>query len=157
MNERVVEILAYIMTEMGVSQSQPDKLEIISRDLLQRGYSQHEISFAFSWLFERYNGESEELMQNTGATLTGSFRVLHEAERMVIAREAFGYLLQLKQLRLLNDIQIEFVIERAMMSGMHSVSLADIKALAAAALFNSESASANANPFSFLDDNKTIH
>ncbi len=157
MNERVVEILAYIMTEMGGNQSQPDKLEIISRDLLQRGYSQHEISFAFSWLFERYNGESEELMQNTGATLTASFRVLHEAERMVIAREAYGYLLQLKQLRLLNDIQIEFVIERAMMSGLHRVSEAEVKTLAAAALFNSESASANANPFFFLDETKTIH
>lgn len=157
MNERVVEILAYIMTEMGVSQSQPDKLEIISRDLLQRGYSQHEISFAFSWLFERYNGESEALMANTGSTMPGSFRVLHEAERMVLTREAYGYLLQLKQLRLLNDVQIEFVIERAMMSGMHSVSIAEVKALAAAALFNPETTPANTNPFFFLDDNKTIH
>ncbi len=157
MNERVVEILAYIMTEMGGNQSQPDKLEVISRDLLQRGYTQHEISFAFSWLFERYNGETEELMRNTGVTLASSFRILHEAERMVIAREAFGYLLQLKQLRLLNDVQIEFVIERAMMSGLHRVSEAEIKALVAAVLFSPDGASASTNPFFFLDENKVIH
>lgn len=157
MNERVVEILAYIMTEMGGPQAQPDKLEVISHDLLQRGYSQHEISFAFSWLYERYNDESEELQRNTGATLAASFRVLHEAERMVLAREAYGYLLQLKQLRLLNDVQIEFVIERAMMTGMARVTETEIKALAAAVLFNPEDVSANAGAFFFLDQNKVIH
>lgn len=155
MNERVVEILVYIMTEMDGKQSQPDRLEVISRDLLHRGYTQNEISFAFSWLFERYEGETEELQRNNGATLAASFRVLHEAERMIIAREAYGYLLQLKQLRLLNDVQIEFVIERAMMSGLSRVNEAEVKALAAAVLFNPESA--NAGSFFFLEENKTIH
>ncbi len=155
MNERVVEILVYIMTEMDGMQSQPGKLEVISRDLLQKGYPQHEISFAFSWLFERYNGETEELQRNSGATLAASFRVLHQAERMIIAREAFGYLLQLKQLRLLNDIQIEYVIERAMMSGLHRVNEVEVKALVAAVLFSPEGASEGA--FFFHEENKTIH
>ncbi len=155
MNERVVEILVYIMTEMNGMNSQSDKLEVISRDLLQRGYSQHEISFAFSWLFERYNGETEELQRNTGASQAAAFRVLHEAERIIIAREAYGYLLQLKQLRLLNDMQIEFVIERAMMAGLSRINEAEIKALVAAVLFSPEGASEGA--FFFHEENKTIH
>jgi len=137
MNDRVVEILVYIMTEIRGQKSDPDKLELISRDLLQRGYSQHEISFAFSWLFERYRGESEEVFGISPAS-RGSFRVLHELEKAVITPEAYGYLLQLKQLRLVSDAELENIIERAMMAGVVHVSEVDIKALAAAVLFSPE-------------------
>lgn len=137
MNERVVEILAYIMTEIRGQKSNPDKLALISRDLLQRGYSQHEISFAFSWLFERYRGETEEVFSISPAA-SGSFRVLHELERAVIAPEAYGYLLQLKQLRLVTDVEIENIIERAMMAGAARVTTAEVKALVASTLFSPE-------------------
>jgi uncharacterized protein Smg (DUF494 family) len=137
MNDRVVEILTYIMTEIRGQKSNPDKLELISRDLLQRGYSQHEISFAFTWLFERYRGESEEVFSISPAS-RGSFRVLHELEKAVIAPEAFGYLLQLKQLRLVTDVDIENIIERAMLAGVARIAAEDIKALVASVLFSPE-------------------
>jgi uncharacterized protein Smg (DUF494 family) len=137
MNDRVVEILAYIMTEIRGQKSNPDKLELISRDLLQRGYSQHEISFAFSWLFERYRGESEEVFSISPAS-SGSFRVLHEMEKAVIAPEAHGYLLQLKQLQLVTDVDIENILERAMMAGVARITVEDTKALVASVLFSPE-------------------
>jgi len=43
MNERVVEILVYIMNEMQGEKAAPNHMELISRDLLQRGYSENEI------------------------------------------------------------------------------------------------------------------
>lgn len=153
MNERVVEILAYIMTEIRGQNSNPDKLELISRDLLSRGYSQHEISFAFSWLFERYRGESEEVF-NISPASRGSFRVLHELEKAVITPEAYGYLLQLKQLRLMNDAEIENVIERAMMAGVAQIAAAEMKALIAAALFHPDDMRDKAF---VLDGNNVIH
>ncbi len=153
MNDRVVEILAYIMTEIRGQKSNPDKLELISRDLLQRGYSQHEISFAFSWLFERYNGESEEVFGISPAS-RNSFRVLHELEKAVIAPEAYGYLLQLKQLRLLNDVEVESIIERAMMAGVARVTMAEVKALVVATLFSPEGMRDKAF---ILEGNSAIH
>ncbi len=153
MNERVVEILAYIMTEIRGQKSNPDKLELISRDLLQRGYSQHEISFAFSWLFERHRGESEEVFSISPAS-RGSFRLLHELEKAVLAPEAYGYLLQLKQLRLVTDVEVENIIERAMMAGVARVTEADIKTLAAATLLNPEGMR---DKTFILDGNGAIH
>ena len=137
MNDRVVEILAYIMTEIRGQKSNPDKLELISRHLVPGGYSQHQICFAFSWLFERYRGESEEVFSISPAS-RGSFRVLHEVEKAVIAPDAHGYLLQLKQLRLVTDVDMENIIERAMMSGVARITAADVKALVASVLSGPE-------------------
>ena len=101
MNERVVEILVYIMSEMRGGKSAPNNLEILSRDLLQRGYTENEISSAFSWLYERQESENEEVVAICGPTLQGAVRVLHDLERVVISPEGYGYLLQLKHLGIL--------------------------------------------------------
>jgi len=155
MNERVVEILVYIMSEFRSNKTNPDHLELISRDLLKRGYTQHEISFAFSWLFERYKGETEELISNTEGGLPGSYRVLHEIEKLVISPEAYGYLLQLRQLNIMNDIEIENVIERAMMVGATHISADEIKALVATMLFSPEGTSDQS--FYLSEGNDVIH
>ncbi|MDZ7268531.1 MAG: DUF494 domain-containing protein [candidate division KSB1 bacterium] len=155
MNERVVEILVYIMSEIRGKKSNPERLELISRDLLQRGYSPSEISFAFSWLFERYSGESEELLYTASTTRPGAVRILHEAERAVLSTEAYGYLLQLKQLRLLSDLELEQVIERALMTGAATITLADIKTLVAGHWFNAEGSHDRA--MVWFEDKPVIH
>jgi uncharacterized protein Smg (DUF494 family) len=138
MNERVVEILVYIMSEIRGGKPIANDLEVISRDLLQRGYTQNEISSAFSWLFDRYQGESEELVRNTGPRLQDSFRVLHDLERIVISPQGYGYLLQLKHLGILSDAELEQIIERAMMLGATRLSETAIKSLVASTLFHLE-------------------
>lgn len=155
MNERVVEILVYIMAEIRGKKSNPERLELISRDLLQHGYTQSEISFAFSWLFERYPSESNELLYTASSTRPGSVRILHEAERAIISTEAYGYLLQLKQLRLLSDLEIEHVIERALMTGVATITLADIKTLVAGHWFNAEGSHDKA--MVWFEDKSVIH
>jgi uncharacterized protein Smg (DUF494 family) len=155
MNERVVEILVYIMNEMQGEKPVQNHLEIISRDLLQRGYTENEISSAFSWLYERYHSENEELVRLVGPTLPGAYRVLHDLERIVISPEGYGYLLQLKHLGILDDADIELVIERAMMLGATRLPAEAIKALVAATLFNLEGASDGA--FFMFEDNAVVH
>jgi len=155
MNERVVEILVYIMSEMRGEKAALDHLEIISRDLQQRGYTENEISSAFSWLYERYQNENEELVRHTGATLQGSFRVLHDFESIAITPEGHGYLLQLKHLGILNDAEVELVIERAMTLGAARLSEEAIKSLVASTLL--DFAGANDGPFFVLEDNAMVH
>lgn len=154
MNERVVEILVYIMNEMRGEKAALNHLEVISRDLQQRGYTENEISSAFSWLYERYQHASEELVRHTGPTLPGSFRVLHDMERIVIAPAGYGYLLQLKHLGILDDAEVEQVIEHAMMIGATRLSEEAIKSIVASTLFNSDN---GGGAFFVLEDSAVVH
>ncbi len=134
MNERVVEILVYIMNQLRSKKGNLNQLELLSRDLLDRGYTENEISSAFSWLMERIESGYEELVRQTAPASSFSFRVLHELEQMIILPEAYGFLLQMKALGLLDDFDVEQVIERAVMLGSSKVDVPAIKAIIASVL-----------------------
>ncbi|KAA3662172.1 MAG: DUF494 family protein [Calditrichaeota bacterium] len=134
MNERVVEILMFIMSQLRGGKKDFDNLDLLSQDLLNRGYSQNEISSAFSWLFDRVDREVEEILRDGESDISQSFRVLHELEEMIISSEAFGYLLQIKQLEILSDFDVELAIEKAMMLGVSQVQIEDMKSIVAAIL-----------------------
>lgn len=136
MNDRIVDILILILSEIRKSDARPAKLELLSKDLLKKGYTETEISSAFSWLLSRFKGDSEEIVQNLGPSLKNSFRILHEIEQSVITAEAYGYLIQLKELELINEMDMEFVLERALMLGTSKVNVSDIKNIVASMLFN---------------------
>ena len=131
MNERVVEILVFIMNQIRGNKANLTKLEVISKDLLNKGYSQNEISSAFSWLFEKIQNNFEEILKNTEASHEYSFRVLHDLETMILSPKAYGYLLQLKELGIFDDIDIEQAIERAMLLGTATVDLEEVKSIVA--------------------------
>lgn len=131
MNERVVEILVFIMNQIRGNKANLSKLELISEDLLNKGYSQNEISSAFSWLFERIRNNFEEILKNTEECHEFSFRILHDLETMIISPEGYGYLLQLKELGIFDDLDIEQAIERAMLLGTGAIDTEEMKAIAA--------------------------
>jgi uncharacterized protein Smg (DUF494 family) len=137
MNDRIIDILILILSEIRKSDARPAKLELLSKDLLKKGYTETEISSAFSWLLSRLKNDTEEIVQNQKA-FNDSFRILHEIEQSVITPEAYGYLVQLRELELINEMDVEFVLERALMLGVSKVHVSDIKNIVAAMLFNPE-------------------
>lgn len=139
MNDRVMEILVYIMTEIRQKKKGLGELSVLSRDLLQRGYTESEINSAFSWLLERMQNGLDEVHDSGESAFHQSTRFLHEIERMVIAPEGYGYLLQLHELGLITHAELENIIERAMMLGSTKVTLEDIKTLVVSMLFGSDS------------------
>lgn len=153
MNERVVEILIYIMSEIRNNRKGSEELELLSKDLIQRGYTENEISSAFSWLLERMQSESEELVKSHGPITKYSFRHLHEIERSIISTEAYGYIVQLKELGIIDQVEVEQIIERAMMLGSQ-VSVEDIKSIVANMLFNPEKF--NDGAFLMFEDHPVI-
>lgn len=155
MNDRVVEILVYIMAEIHGKQTQPEQLELISRDLEKKGYTQLEISSAFSWLFDRFQDSAGEPVGTTTAILPQSFRVLSDSEKLVFSTGAFGYLLQLRRFELINDFELELVIEKAMMLGGTKITDKEIKALVATVLFSPEGL--NERMLLLYDDSEIIH
>jgi len=157
MNERVVEILVYIMSELRNRRKGFDKVEALSDDLIKRGYTESEINAAFSWLFERIESESERVFTEPVTQLRNSFRILHDIEKVVITPKAYGYVLQLRELGLIDQADMEQIIERAMMLGLTTVDESDIKAIAASILFGSDPIQTSILGKFMIDKNSVVH
>lgn len=155
MNERVVEILIYIMSAIRKNTRLSQKLDLLSRSLIQKGYSESEISSAFTWLLDRLNYDSEELIQKQGPALKHSLRHLHEYERSIISTEAYGYIIQLRELNIINEMDVEQILERSMMIGASHVGIEEVKSIVASMLFASEHV-ADSGYFIF-DENPIVH
>jgi len=138
MNERVVEILVYLMSQIREKNGGIEGIDGMSKELLNQGYTENEINTAFSWLFEKIRMDQEEIFGESFNELRNGFRVLHEAEKLVIHPEAQGYLIQLKELGIISQSDMEQIIERAMMLGVSAVSAEDIKSIVVALLFSSD-------------------
>lgn len=150
MYERVVEIILFLVNELRVHKHLHDvDVSILTR----KGYTQSEISTAFAWLFDRISVGQVLLNDKPEAT---SHRVLHDAEKQVIDRDAHGYLLQCHQLGLLGVVEMEMIIEKIMSAGFSSVGIEEIKTFVAALLFGSDDSVGGAARVSF-DGSDTIH
>ena len=156
MNERVVEILIYLMHEIRQKRGSIELMDGISKDLIGKGYTENEINAAFSWLFERFKSDNEDILVNEEADVN-SYRMLSDIERLVVSSEAFGYLIQLRQLRLIEQSEMEQIIERAMMLGVGSIGIEEIKTVVAALFFNSDDSEMFPLGKSMLDPDSMVH
>lgn len=153
MQERIIEIIVYLLEEFQQKQT-ADKYTDLSKELLLRGYTDSEINFAFSWIFNHLQQSSEEQIDFTyGAD---SVRVLHDLEKLVIAPEAYGYLLQLLHLGMIKEMDLEDVIEKALSIGSTHITVDDVKSLAASVIFNPET-NPSVEGFFFHPGTNTIH
>jgi uncharacterized protein Smg (DUF494 family) len=132
MQEKIIEIIVYLVHEM-----RHDKRlgEIDLRALTDRGYTANEISTAFSWLFDKIN-MGESILADEKQVSPHSHRILHDAERAVISPEAYGYLIQLRHLGLLDNLEIEEAIDKIMMAGFQAVGIAEMKSIVASIVFD---------------------
>ncbi|HCV43340.1 MAG TPA: hypothetical protein DGH68_07635 [Bacteroidetes bacterium] len=152
MKERIVEILMYIMSEI---QSENGIADIDVGDLRNKGYTQSEISAAFSWLYDNMK-LNEVGITHQGAPADGSRRVLHEVEKQMLSTEAQGYLIQLRELGLLDDRDLELVIERVIMSGFEKLAPSELQEIVASVLMAKSGNGPEANR-SVLYNRDTIH
>jgi uncharacterized protein Smg (DUF494 family) len=152
MKDKVVEILVYIMTEI---QENKRISEIDLGDLKSRGYTQSEISAAFSWLYDKFQ-LTQGAFTSAGRPSRSSQRILHEAEKTAFSTESQGYLIQLRELELLDDKDVETVIDRAMVTGYERISLAELQEIVASVLFTKGSEDGGVNR-SMLNSRDTIH
>jgi uncharacterized protein Smg (DUF494 family) len=151
MHERIVEIILFLVNEL---KSNKQLSEVDVSMLSQNGYTQSEISTAFSWLFERMS--VGEPLLSPGKPADSSHRMLNEAEKLVIQPEAFGYLLQCQQLGLLTNSDIEIIAERIMAAGFSSVGISEMKSFVAGFLFGFDNPPGGSSHI-VLGNNDTIH
>lgn len=147
---RIIEIIVHLLREMSsnknLNEDQVTKLKGM-------GYTQNEINAAFSWIYDKF-GTREKLFQQKSFA-SKSHRVLHHLEKQLISPEAFGYLIQLKELGLINDDEIEVIIEKILISRISKINLEDMKLFVASILFELDD---NFMPRQImLSSNDTIH
>lgn len=136
MHEKVMEILVLLMKHMQDGQGRFNNIADVSHTLEGSGYTQQEVNTAFTLLFERLQVETETLVDSTQPLRPKSNRILHTIERMVISPEAYGYLIQLRELGLIDDVQTEMIIERTMLTGSRHITQDDMKTIAASILLD---------------------
>ena len=150
--ERIMEILVFLLAEM---RGNKQLTEIDLKPLSQRGFSQTEISTAFSWLFDKIalSGFEESpvvlsasfaddgFAKATRTSQDAPFRIYHEVERSVLSVEAQGYLLQIQELGLITSSDLELIIDRIMMAGVPTASLSDVKELVGIMIFDFDDSS----------------
>jgi uncharacterized protein Smg (DUF494 family) len=133
LQSRIVEILLIVMGEIRRNGVESEQMEILSDDLLGKGYSKQEISTAFSWILERMNYAKQSFTAHPK-----SFRMLHDIERIFLSKDSYGFLLQLSSLGLLSPEEFEMIIDRVMMEAVPSLPLDDFKSIVAEILLNAE-------------------
>ena len=152
MREKIVEIIVYLMGEL---RNNIPLGEIDLSVLTNNGYTPTEISTAFSWLYEKIS-LGENLAKEVGKSSPHSHRVLHDAERMVFTAEAFGYLIQLRELGLTTDEQIETVIDRVMLADYATAGLQETKSIIASILLEGDDVKGSGSRVMF-NGKDTIH
>jgi len=127
---RIVDILVVLMDEIHSRGMENNRMELLSVELLKQGYSEKEISTAFSWILERMVYANSD-----AAPSPASYRVLHDVEKLFISSEAYGFLLQLEMIGVLSYEELERVIERSLMESTPGLSVERIKSLVAEIIF----------------------
>ncbi len=149
--EKVIEIIILLLDEI---KSNKKLGEIEVQKLAKLGYTQNEINTAFGWIYTRMH--AGERIFGGAAADKRSHRVLHEVEKNIITPEAFGFVIQLRELGLLGDMEIEDLIDRIMASGYAKVTLEDMKSLCAGYLLDVDDM-LNSNRRIMLNTNDTVN
>lgn len=137
---RVMEIVLYLVGEMRRNKQLAD---IDLKKLSDRGYSESEVSTAFTWLVDKIMvaGHQAELTpmaaQKAFETAGRSpFRIYHELELSILDQDARGYLMQLRELGLLKDAEMELLIDRLWLVGAQQIALEDVREMTANLIFD---------------------
>jgi uncharacterized protein Smg (DUF494 family) len=135
MGNRILEIVVFLMDHMRENHGSMPDMDDVSLELRNLGYSDGEISSAYTWVVDRFDGSTETFFTDFPIEHFSN-RVLTPYERIQLPSDVFGFLIKLINLKVIDDEQFEAVLERSMTYGTRPISLDQIKAIASAVLFD---------------------
>jgi len=153
MQERILEIIVYLLNELRQERKGLDKIDL-TRDLLVNGYTEGEVNLAFSWIFNHLKSTPQNRI-DSDIDYTDQFEDYPEFERLIISPDAYGFLLKLIQLGVIKENDIEMFIERAIAYGKDDISVDDLKSIVATILFGLDNRS-SFNGYPFFQGDTTI-
>jgi uncharacterized protein Smg (DUF494 family) len=151
MQEKIIEIIVYILTEIRNSKHINDiDLKKLDRD----GYTEAEINTAFAWIFSKIDSGKKLFAESSPQSK--SHRFFHSAEQSILTTDAMGYLIQMRELGIISDLDKEMIIDKVFLSGYQKAGVKEIKLIISSILFDFEDKS-NLLSRLVLNNNETIH
>ncbi len=135
MRNRILEIVVFLMDYMRDDFDRQAEADDVSIALSNLGYSDQEISAAYSWFIEQFRGAPEQFFSKFPKD-RASQRILTDSERMYVSPEALGLLIELLNSSVINDEQLEAIIERAVFFATEPLTVEQMKIVASAVVFN---------------------
>lgn len=137
MERNIVEILVILLRQYPEGDIKPEEFDPLTADLIGLGYSPQEIETALFWYYNRLESNTGDQVA-TDHPDSKSFRILHEVERTILTPGAYGYLVELRALGLISILDMDQIIEKAIIVGGKKVSQEDIKSLVATFIMEQE-------------------
>jgi uncharacterized protein Smg (DUF494 family) len=155
--DRFLEIVVFLISQLKDNQGYIDDIEEVSTYLKNQGFSDQEISSAYSWILDRLQTNTEFFHDSKGSG--NATRVFSDAERQHFSPDAIGYVLQLSNLGLLREEQIESVLERGSLVWPAPVSLEQMKILIDSVMFSDSISGESSRDLQIYvaDDNESVN
>jgi Smg protein len=131
LKERVLAIVSIIAQYVMDERQLPAGSDIVE-ELLASGYEAEEIDAAFHWMESLSLRRVERPAQPMSIP---SQRIFTDEECQVLSREARGFMVQLRQLGILDDETQEDIIQKALNMAEDELTLKEVKTLTALSLF----------------------
>jgi Smg protein len=133
MRERFLD-LVMLLARYLFEQGREDE-EMIVDELAAEGYDPQDTREALEWLEQVAAARGGRPIVRPGGEESAA-RVLTPAEQLKIDAAAYGYLMRLRQLGLLDALVLERVLERAMEVETDEIGLDEVKQITALVLFD---------------------
>ncbi len=153
MEERILEIVFYLVEHIRAHNGEIGPFRNISRDLKSRGFTDSEISSAYGWFLDELQKEGSKF--HVGRDARQAVRVLSSAEMEQFTPEAAGFLIQLLRFSLISPAQFERIVDKAFLIGNEKIDLPVMKVIASRYVFSS-GAAVDLNLFN-IDGDETVN
>jgi uncharacterized protein Smg (DUF494 family) len=149
--ERIIEIILYLL---NVLKSNKMFEEEDMQKLIKLGYSENEINAAFSWIYSKFY-TNKKLFESNNPN-SDSKRFLNSTEQNIITPEAYGYLIQLNEMGLIDNTDIDLILERILATNYNYIDKEDMKSITASYIIDIEEMN-NSNKRTILNINDTVN
>ncbi len=133
MDSRVLEIVFFLMDSFEESDDQWSSVSEFSSELKNLGYTEEEISTAYTWVLE-HMGTSGDNLYSAFPNKPGGSRILTDSERARLSTDAHGFMLKLLNLGLLNSEQFENILDRVESFGTRMITGEQVRLIASAVM-----------------------
>lgn len=134
MRSRVLEIVVFLMDYLRDKQGRFSGPDEVFDSLEDIGFSQNEISSAYNWLMDKFGASPEQYFAEF-PKVAAAGRILSSSERLHITPEAYGLLIKLVNLSLINHEDFEIILDRAMILGTRPIDADQIRMITSAVIF----------------------
>jgi len=135
LKERIFGIVNLIVNHILENDDLDHEKNNVMENLISKGYNPNEIIDAFTWIRSFATNLYNDMQFDKFYNKPHAFRILSEEERMRFTVEAWGFLIKLRELGIIDDSLREEIINKALLIIDDEVDLDDIMIVASLAVF----------------------